>query len=469
MLVVVDPVSTGRCLAIEAARRGHQALALWSTASSDRERDVAAFAAEVDVKPSLDLTVDTLCSVGRCSPTQLLVLPGGDDGVPLADALSARVGRPIAAAAACFNRRAKHEQQRQATLAGLRACRTAVGTRWGPEMAEVCAHSAPVVVKLAEGTGSEGVRLCASAADAQQHVEWLLANQKPAAVTPGAIAVAAGSSCSVVVQEYLSGGEYVVDSVTRGGVHKIVMLWEYDKRQANGVDFVYFGERPLPPDAPEAARLVPYALRVLDAVGVLEGPAHTELVLQTAEGGAPCLIEANLRCHGGSGLWVSLVERLVNYSQVSATIDGCFEPHRFDALPPLPPVPLRGAGAFLCLVNYAHGRGIVRGVPGFEAIRRLDSFLDLNPMSVTCGAWVAPTVDLSTLVGMAVLYHTSAETVASDVTAVRKLEASGTLLQLDAAAALDGSSSQQQSQHRQGGVRRRKIGFAKATSAPATA
>ncbi len=41
--------------------------------------------------------------------------------------------------------------------------------------------------------------------------------------------------------EYLDGTEYVVDSVSRDGVHRICAIWEYDKRSVNGANFVYFG------------------------------------------------------------------------------------------------------------------------------------------------------------------------------------------------------------------------------------
>ena len=37
----------------------------------------------------------------------------------------------------------------------------------------------------------------------------------------------------VLLQEYLSGDEYVVDTVSRNGVHKCVAIWKYDKRRFN--------------------------------------------------------------------------------------------------------------------------------------------------------------------------------------------------------------------------------------------
>lgn len=45
----------------------------------------------------------------------------------------------------------------------------------------------------------------------------------------------------MVLQEFLCGKEYVVDCVSKDGEHKVVAIWEYDKRQANGSRFTYFG------------------------------------------------------------------------------------------------------------------------------------------------------------------------------------------------------------------------------------
>lgn len=44
-----------------------------------------------------------------------------------------------------------------------------------------------------------------------------------------------------LVMEYLDGTEYAIDTVSRDGVHRVCAIWEYDKRDANGASFVYFG------------------------------------------------------------------------------------------------------------------------------------------------------------------------------------------------------------------------------------
>src|SRR6476620_2282584 len=72
----------------------------------------------------------------------------------------------------------------------------------------------------------------------------------------------------VLVQEFLSGTEYVVDTVSRDGVHKVCAVWEYDKRPINGANFVYFGMKLIPSTSPLAQQLIAYDLQVLDALGI---------------------------------------------------------------------------------------------------------------------------------------------------------------------------------------------------------
>lgn len=72
-----------------------------------------------------------------------------------------------------------------------------------------------------------------------------------------------------LIQEYLEGKEYVVDKVSRDGVHKLLAIWEYDKREANGASFVYFGMRLMKPDTPMMQEMREYGDKVLGKFAAL--------------------------------------------------------------------------------------------------------------------------------------------------------------------------------------------------------
>merc|ERR1711941_1071 len=132
---------------------------------------------------------------------------------------------------------------------------------------------------------------------------------------------------AVLCQEFLKGTEYVVDHVSRDGVHKTMMVWVYDKRPTNGGDFVYYGMIPVDSASDEAKVLISYTRAVLDALKLDNGATHGE-VMMTEDG--PCLVEMNCRAHGGDGNWISLARALVGgYSQVDAGVDAFLDEASF--------------------------------------------------------------------------------------------------------------------------------------------
>lgn len=99
-----------------------------------------------------------------------------------------------------------------------------------------------------------------------------------------------GVNKEVLIQEYLMGEEYAVDTVSATGTHKVTALWKYDKRAVNGAPCVYFatilqgaGEEE---EEAEGRRVCDYVLKeVLPALGVEWGPTHTEVRKEEREGG----------------------------------------------------------------------------------------------------------------------------------------------------------------------------------------
>jgi biotin carboxylase len=124
-----------------------------------------------------------------------------------------------------------------------------------------------VVVKPLESAGSDDVYLCQSVDEVRQAFDTINGKVNGlGSVNEGAL-----------VQEYLDGTEYVIDSVSRDGVHKVVAIWEYDKRSVNGANFVYFGMKLNAASGEKEQQLCDYALTVLDAMGVVHGPGHMEV------------------------------------------------------------------------------------------------------------------------------------------------------------------------------------------------
>jgi len=210
--------------------------------------------------------------------------------------------------------------------------------------------------------------------------------------------------------------EYVIDHVSRDGVHKTVMLWKYDKRPANGGPFVYHGVIPVDSESPEAKLLIPYIRGVLDALGFKNGASHGEAIM-TSDG--PCLVEMNCRAHGADGNWAPLCQELVGYTQIDAAVDSYLDKERFEELPNKYPSPFKAFGQEVDLVSFSEG--FVKSTPGFDVIKMLPSFVSFETL-VKPSSTVHLTVDLVTAVGAVILMNHDKEALENDIRLIRQLE-----------------------------------------------
>merc|ERR1712151_727379 len=337
------------------------------------------------------------------------VIVGGETGVILADELSEAFNLRTNGTA-CKGRRNKSEQQKLVKAAGLRSTREASGTVLADVQDFLKAEPMPCIVKPTESCGSDGVKKCRSIEEAEAHFELLMRSQKKAGSQDGA----------VICQEFLAGKEYVVDHVSRSGVHKTVMVWVYDKRPTNGGDFVYYGMIPVDSASDEAKVLISYTRAVLDALKLDNGPTHGEIMM-TEDG--PCLVEMNCRSHGWDGSWVPLARALTGgYAQPEVALDSHINEQAFCEIPDVMPSPFRAAGQTLLLVsNFA---GTVKSTPGYERMRKMASFVALQT-GVKVGSQVGLTVDLFSAVGVLVLVNSDAEQLEADIAEVREMEKMG--------------------------------------------
>jgi hypothetical protein len=426
-VALVDPYSTGAMLAPELAQRGFSVIALWTREVGENRGHIPAaaegfpkgFHAEVDEQGTLEDTAKALLEAADGAEL-VAVMCGGETGVKVCDALAEHMGlRGNSIANGMENRRDKRVQQEAVKEAGLRSVRSTCGTKWEEVAAFTEEEQFPIIVKPVESAGSDGVKLCHTVEEACEHFKLLMSSQRKCGA----------QGAAVLLQEFLRGKEYIIDHVSRDGVHKCTMVWVYDRRPANGGDFVCFGQNCVLSDSPVAQELIAYTRGCLDALNVTNGATHTE-VMMTADG--PCLVEVNSRCHGANGSWMPLAKALTGYTQVDACVDAFLNANSFESLPDVAPSPFLAAGTVVLIVSFHEG--VVESSLGFDRVRALKSFISLEE-NVHVGDRIEKTVDLFGITGMAVLSHSDAEVLASDVDCIRQMEVDGSLFRFSAAAA----------------------------------
>lgn len=224
-VVLVDPYSTGCVVAQEMAKRGYLLIALWTKGFSDEMKThVPAscghmdYFAEITEADSLEETEKLLREAARGREIAAC-LPGGEAGVDFADVFSEHLG-VLSNGTQIPNRRDKKLQQELIQKIGLRSVRQAGSDKFEDVEQFLRTEPYPVVLKPVESAGSDGVKLCYTFEEAKAHFELLMSSQM----------VNGGDCPAVLCQEFLKGKEYVIDHVSRDGVHKTMMVWVYDKR-----------------------------------------------------------------------------------------------------------------------------------------------------------------------------------------------------------------------------------------------
>lgn len=135
----------------------------------------------------------------------------------------------------------------------------------------------PLIVKPRNGTGSKAV------------VKLSCRNE----VTGGfarAVQAAGAEYPALVAERYLQGREISVEAFSEHGAHWILGITD---KSIDG-NFVEMGHVVRAPAANDA-QVVDYVARVLDALGITDGPTHTELILTKA---GPRTVETHTRAGG---------------------------------------------------------------------------------------------------------------------------------------------------------------------------
>ncbi|MFE7609734.1 ATP-grasp domain-containing protein [Streptomyces celluloflavus] len=365
------------------------------------------FAAEVVHDGALD---DTVRQLRAQRPVALLA--GIESGVELADELSEALGLRTNGTALSAARRDKFRMAEAVRAAGLRAARQLLTAdedelrAWYEEMAREQGSAGRVVVKPVKSAGNDGVFFCDSPEEAGAAFRAIVGTRSALSLENDA----------VLAQEYLWGGEFYVNTVSLDGVHHVCDVWKTSHLHANGVRDLLDGAWLLERHGPVQDRLVRYACGVLDALGIRNGPSHTELKL-TPDG--PCLIETGARVCGGD--LPNLVRRAVGESQLEWTADAYTDPERFRSRAQTP-YTVREFVSSQAVV--APRPGTLLGYPRLDEVKALESFHEVK-MAVAPGERVHRTVNDFTIPLLINLAHPVQDVVLRDFGTVRYLDGEG--------------------------------------------
>jgi biotin carboxylase len=407
--VIVDGGSTGALLAPEFRRRGHACIHVQSAPVPPAILQGAAGFRPDDYVRNVIHDGDIGRTVAALKQEDLLcVVPGVEPAVELADALSSALALPGNDPATARARRDKYEMVQALRRAGLRTIPT-TRTRDVDEALRWIASSAglPAVVKPASSGGTDGVTLCTTEQEVRAAFHALLDRTNVLDLVNDVL----------VVQKYMRGREYVVDTASRGDRHWVTDIWVYGKRVAqNGASFVYDHAWLLPSEGAVQRELCDYATRALRALGVRFGAAHCEIMLD--EDG-PVLIEVGARLCGG--MVPVLCTAALGSGQLEAMVDAFADPDAFERRAARPYRLTRHA---LRVLLVSEVEGVLQDLPYLQALSALPSFHDAQ-IAVRPGDTIARTTNFYTHPGRVDLIHPDLDVLQADMRQIRQWEAAG--------------------------------------------
>lgn len=398
-VVIVEPLSSGIELAPAFKARGIPAIAVTLKTS-----DWTGFGAKIRTSDFIEIIPEQPNLVEILKKFDpLAIIPGAEEGVPLAEAL-ALVMTPHFANDPQKSQNRLHKALMQEALqnAGVPAIKT-INTASEDAVEDWIKTSQlldrPLIVKPAASAGSDNVFHIPARADWRQAFNRVLS--EPSKIT-------GKTNETAVVQEQAIGTEFAVGTVSANGKHYLAHLIKYNKMSFNGRETVYDHVEFVPYSEETYGQLFEYTKQALDALGIRWGAAHNEIML-TNDG--PRLIETGARMCGGPV--VGFAREASGSSQADKLVeiyaDGDVSTKEYAFKKTVMPVFLKSPI-----------RGKVSNAEVFDKVSELPTFLNEN-IWFKNGDEVPQTVDYLTSIGIIALAG-NRQLVMSDYERIRSME-----------------------------------------------
>lgn len=337
------------------------------------------------------------------SPTE--VVAGSEWGVELAERLATLLSVPSNSAGSTNLRRNKYDMVEAARAAGLPVAAQRIVFDSDEAIAWMVESSLPrAVAKPLSSAASDHVYICDSAAALGTAVSTIRASRS----------VMLAANDAVVVQQFLEGTEYVVNTVSGNGRDKVSEIWRVQKYlTAEGRNLYDFDDL-CEPSSAEAVDVINYVRRLLPALGITHGAGHTE-VMRGPQGVR--LIESAARVSGAAN--PIAIRAATGNDQIGLVVELLTDNARFKGAPDV--YELRQQARCVHLMTGA-GR-IFSHADTLAFLQTLPTFSNIVFRSPD-GSALVPTIDVATCPGAFFLVSTDKQAIERDYQAFRAWERS---------------------------------------------
>jgi biotin carboxylase len=365
----------------KARAEGFRITAIWDPAEAARlfGADAPAYLEEVEAQADglrlVDFAdrvayADAIRSAVRETGAEHVWHVGSEESMQLAYEVADDLGAAVNSPHSVFLLNEKLAMRTLLRDKGISTVRFATADRWQDVEKLLDGFTLPVVVKPAALSASRGTLLLTDPAGLPAWGDEL---------------AALAYSGPLLVEEYLRGPEFSVETMTVRGEHHVLGVTR--KLLGPLPHFVERGHLFGEPETAETRQVAALAVELLDAAGYQCGPAHTEVIL-TADG--PRIVESQARLGG---------DKIPNIIELATGFD--VKRAMFAALAGRTSRPDRG-GLVGHIAYFSFPPGVLRSVSGLDAVRALD-YVDTLSFPFAPGDVLPETVSSKTRHGFVIL------------------------------------------------------------------
>ena len=322
-IIIVECKSTGVNFIADIINRGYNPVILDTNyADSEKGREYKRMLLEeynhiefdFDMIYEKETYEETLEMVRELDP--LLVLPGNEKGVILASKLSYDLNLKCNDIKNLDAMTLKDEMQKRIAEKGLRSIKGKV-VKSMEEAIEFYESEEleQVVLKPVYSAGSASVRICSNREEMLNSLEELFEKTNKYG----------DNLTELLMQERIIGDEYIVNTVSCEGEHRVTLVWKYHKVRTSDGAMVYDTCETVNELNIGEAEMVEYAYDVADALEIEYGPIHGEYMIDEK---GPVLIEVNCRPCGGH-MSAKFLDTVSGQHETDSILDAYLKPERF--------------------------------------------------------------------------------------------------------------------------------------------
>ncbi|WP_407461565.1 ATP-grasp domain-containing protein [Methanobrevibacter sp.] len=323
-IIIVECMSTGIYFVQDIVDRNYNPIVLDSklidnevgrTYNHHKQEDLKLITEDYTLITEKDTYEETLEMVREYDP--VLILPGSERGVALATRLANDLNLLSNSYDNIEAMTLKDKMQERLKENGLRSIRGQV-VKSVEEAIEFYESEdlKKVVIKPSYSAASSSVKICLSKDDMISNIKELFNDYN----------CYGDENAELLVQEYIEGEEYIVNTVSSEGKHRVTLIWKYSKVKTSDGSVIYDIMETVDELSLGEAEMVEYAYNVADAIGIEYGPIHGEYMIDEK---GPVLVEVNCRPCGGT-LAPEFLDRISGQHETDSVLDAYLKPELFN-------------------------------------------------------------------------------------------------------------------------------------------